>query len=79
MAERTLAKMIYDYECTLEEYKKGNIDVDVLVAKFKYLSTGVASVVSKYCDDFSCADYYKELMTLSEEKKDDCSDDANIR
>jgi len=52
MAERTLAKMVHDFECSLDEYKRGNIDEDVLKANF-------------YSDDFSCVEYYNELTKLA--------------
>jgi len=76
MAERTLAEMMYDYERTLEEYTKGNVDIDVVVEKFDYLRTGVAGIVSRYCDDFSSYDYHKELISLREANKEDRDDQS---
>mgnify|MGYP003146781495 FL=1 len=65
MAERTLAKMVHDFECSLDEYKRGNIDEEVLKTNFYSLKTGIANIVSRYCDDFSCVEYYNELTKLA--------------
>jgi len=86
MAERTLARMVYDFECSLDEHKKGNLDEEGLRTRFYSLKTGIAGVVSRYCDDFSCIDYYNELTRLAldsieesrQEEKERDKDDKSI-
>lgn len=85
MAERTLAKMVHSFQHSLGEYANGDIETDTLLAHFNSLKTGIANVVSRYCDDFSAIDYYNELTKLhldsieesrrAREKEEEAKDD----
>ena len=64
MAEQLLAHLVYDLERNLTRYKDGKGSITEVEDSVANLKGRIASIVARYCDDFSSVEYFQHLQQM---------------
>lgn len=67
MAERRMARIIHQFEASLESFKEGRGTIEDLEKEWDILKLRVGSSIARYCDDFSTSEYWEQLNNLSKQ------------